>query len=171
MYLTNEDVRDILALLDALPFGELHLRTESFELHLRRTPGGEWTQSTQVLAEPELLSPAESPAPESSAPPASSADSAGPAAPAGSAGSAVHDHLAEVRSPLPGTFYRAPKPGAPPFVEVGSEVGEDTVVAIIETMKLMNSVPAGTRGKVAEICLTDAEFAGQDAVLMRIEPS
>ncbi|MGE5292118.1 MAG: acetyl-CoA carboxylase biotin carboxyl carrier protein [Micromonosporaceae bacterium] len=166
MYLTNEDVRDILDLLDALPFGELHLRTENFELHLRRTPGGEWTQSTQVLAEPSLLSPA---VPSVSA--ASSAPSASSTPPPSGVAVAHGDGLAEVRSPLPGTFYRAPKPGAPPFVEVGSDVGEDTVVAIIETMKLMNSVASGTRGRVAEICLADAEFAGQDAVLMRIEPS
>jgi acetyl-CoA carboxylase biotin carboxyl carrier protein len=72
---------------------------------------------------------------------------------------------------LPGTFYRAPRPGAAPFVEVGDEVAEDTVVAIIETMKLMNSVHAGTRGRVAEICLENAEPAGQGAALMWIEPS
>jgi acetyl-CoA carboxylase biotin carboxyl carrier protein len=78
--------------------------------------------------------------------------------------------LVAVRAPLLGTFYRAPKPGAPPFVEVGDPVEEDTVVAIVETMKLMNSVPAGTRGRVAEICLRDGEFADQDAVLMLIGP-
>jgi acetyl-CoA carboxylase biotin carboxyl carrier protein len=75
-----------------------------------------------------------------------------------------------VRSPLPGTFYRAPKPGAPPFVEVGSQVGEETVVAIVETMKMMNPIPAGLRGTVAAIELADAEFAEQDTVLMRIAP-
>ena len=75
-----------------------------------------------------------------------------------------------MRAPLPGTFYRAPRPGAAPFVEVGDEVGEDTVVAIVETMKLMNSVHAGTRGRVAEICLDNAEPAAQGATLMLIEP-
>ena len=59
-------------------------------------------------------------------------------------------------------------PGAPPFVEVGSRVEPDTVVAIVETMKLMNSVPAGVGGTVAEILLANAEFAERDAVLMRI---
>ena len=73
-----------------------------------------------------------------------------------------------MRAPLPGTFYRAPMPGAPPFVEVGSRVEPDTVVAIVETMKLMNSVPAGAGGTVAEILLANAEFAERDAVLMRI---
>jgi acetyl-CoA carboxylase biotin carboxyl carrier protein len=75
-----------------------------------------------------------------------------------------------VVAPLPGTFYRAPRPGAAPFVEVGDEVGEDTVVAIVETMKLMNSVHAGTRGRVARICLENAELAAQGTALMLIEP-
>jgi acetyl-CoA carboxylase biotin carboxyl carrier protein len=76
--------------------------------------------------------------------------------------------LVEVRAPLPGTFYRAPRPGAAPFVEVGSRVGTDTVVGIVETMKLMNSVTAGVDGEVAEICLRNAEFAAHGATLLRI---
>ncbi len=59
--------------------------------------------------------------------------------------------LARRPSPLLGTFYRSPKPGAPPFVEVGAKVEEDTVIAIIEVMKLMNTVRAGTRGTVTDI--------------------
>ena len=86
------------------------------------------------------------------------------------AGEPASDGLAEVRAPLLGTFYRAPAPGAPPFVEVGSQVEEDNVVGIVETMKLMNSVLAGVSGTVAEICLGNAQFAEQDAVLLRIEP-
>jgi len=76
--------------------------------------------------------------------------------------------LVAVVAPLPGTFYRAPRPGAPPFVAVGSLVGPDTVVCIIETMKLMNSVTAGVSGTVTEILLANAQFAEQDTVLMRI---
>ncbi len=76
--------------------------------------------------------------------------------------------MREVRAPLLGTFYRAPQPGAPPYVEIGSQVAADTVVAIIETMKLMNPVYAGTAGTVSEICLDDGQFAEQDAVLMRV---
>jgi acetyl-CoA carboxylase biotin carboxyl carrier protein len=73
-----------------------------------------------------------------------------------------------VRAPLPGTFYRAPRPGAAPFVEVGSRVGADTVIGIVETMKLMNSVPSGVAGVVAEFCVANAEFAAQGAALLRI---
>jgi acetyl-CoA carboxylase biotin carboxyl carrier protein len=80
----------------------------------------------------------------------------------------VDASLVAVRAPLPGTFYRAPRPGAAPFVEVGSRVSVDTVVGIVETMKLMNSVPAGTEGTVAEICVGNAEPTAQGATLMRI---
>jgi len=83
-------------------------------------------------------------------------------------GDLVPDGMRAVRTPLPGTFYRAPLPGAPPFVETGSQVEPDTVVAIVETMKLMNSVSAGVRGTVAEILLENAEFADRDTALMWI---
>ena len=76
--------------------------------------------------------------------------------------------LVAVRAPLPGTFYRAPRPGAAPFVEVGSRVGADTVVGIVETMKLFNSVTADAAGTVAEICLGNAEFADRGATLLHI---
>jgi acetyl-CoA carboxylase biotin carboxyl carrier protein len=83
-------------------------------------------------------------------------------------GGGEREGLVAVRAPLPGTFYRAPRPGAAPFVDVGSRVSADTVVGIVETMKLMNSVPAGADGTVAEICVGNAEPAAQGATLMRI---
>ena len=76
--------------------------------------------------------------------------------------------LVAVPTPLPGTFYRAPRPGAAPFVEVGSRVSADTVIGIVETMKLMNSVHAGVDGTVAEFCVQNAEFAAHGATLLRI---
>ena len=60
------------------------------------------------------------------------------------------------------------RPGAAPFVEAGGRVGPDTVIGIVETMKLMNSVPAGVAGVVAEFCVANAEFAAQGAALLRI---
>jgi len=190
-HLTNEDVADILALLDSLPYDELDLETPRFRLTLRRTAAG-WTQSTQVLSAPEPLAAPEPVAahgvrgtqPPSiggrgTQPPAAGGGIGGrgtqpPLADdgAGAGGAArVEDEdgeLVVVRAPLPGTFYRAPRPGAAPFVEVGSHVGADTVIGIVETMKLMNSVPAGVAGVVAEFCVANAEFAAQGAALLRI---
>jgi acetyl-CoA carboxylase biotin carboxyl carrier protein len=155
--LTNEDVADILALLDSLPYDEFDLRTPRFRLTLRRAPGGGWTEESQVLADPVVLAPAADGAAEE---PGATAKT----------GTGTREGLVAVGAPLPGTFYRAPRPGAAPFVEVGDEVVEDTVVAIVETMKLMNSVHAGVRGRIAEICLDNAAAAAQGAALMLIEP-
>ncbi|NIJ11865.1 acetyl-CoA carboxylase biotin carboxyl carrier protein [Saccharomonospora amisosensis] len=146
--LTDEDVRDILELVDSTTVDELHLRTSRFSLTLRRDGGG-WTRSTTVHADPvegEQAEPHEPPDAEQ-----------------------VPPGLVPVRAPLPGTFYRAPKPGAAPFVEVGDHVEDTTVVGIVETMKLMNSVVAGTAGTVTEIRLGNAAPAAQGAVLVLIE--
>lgn len=161
MDLTSDDVQDILRLLDDLPFGEMRLQTSRFTLVLRRGGDGEWTQEMQVSSEPTVLPPAEG-GPGEEAPGAQ-----------GGAGEASlpgeQDGLVAVRAPLPGTFYRAPQPGAPPFVEVGSRVEPDTVVGIVETMKLMNSVSAQVTGTVTQIVVANAEPAQRDAVLMWIQ--
>jgi acetyl-CoA carboxylase biotin carboxyl carrier protein len=220
MDLTNEDVTDILALLDSLPYDELDLQTSRFRLTLRRTPDG-WTQSTDTRVEPTVVdvttaagalapdggtpTPAGGAADPAGAPAAGtmahrsgynrhggpscrlgsgtdgtggvggstevSSGATGPGVGAWDAGhgiTEVDESLVAVRAPLPGTFYRAPRPGAAPFVEVGSRVGADTVVGIVETMKLFNSVTAGAAGTVAEICLDNAEFADRGATLLRI---
>jgi acetyl-CoA carboxylase biotin carboxyl carrier protein len=159
--LTNEDVQDILHVLDSLPFGELSLETARFRLSLRRAGNGDWTQALEILVPPALAADAGAPAG-----PAEPGAAAGPRRPA--AVSPAGAGLTDVRAPLLGTFYRAPRPGAPPFVAVGSLVRPDTVVCIIETMKLMNSVTAGVSGTVTEILLANAQFAEQDTVLMRI---
>ena len=165
MDLTGDDVQDILNLLDDLPYGELHLQTARFSLWLRRAPDGEWTQEMQVRAEPtKAPAAAESVVAAAAAGAATGAEDAAP----GADGGALPDGMRAVRAPLPGTFYRAPMPGAPPFVDTGTHVEPDTVVAIIETMKLMNSVCAGVDGTVAEILLADAQPAEKDAALMWI---
>ena len=164
MDLTNDDVADILALLDSLPYDSLDLRTDRFRLTLRRTPGGNWTEESEVLAEPTDATP-------EAGNPTDAGGSGRTGGPSGASPTGADaDRLAAVVAPLPGTFYRAPRPGAPPFVEEGDAVGADTVIAIIETMKLMNSVHAGTPGRVARILLENGEFAPLGTTLMLIEP-
>ena len=83
----------------------------------------------------------------------------------------VSENLHAVRAPMVGTFYRAPGPGQPPFVEAGQAVEPDTVVCIIEVMKLMNSIEAGVRGVVREIHAENATAVEFGDVLMAIEPA
>jgi acetyl-CoA carboxylase biotin carboxyl carrier protein len=196
--LTNEDVADILALLDSLPYDSLDVETPRFRLTLRRAPGGGWTEESQVLAEPAQVTAAPNGASVTASVTSGVSEMSGGAGGTGAPGSAgtgdpdgaaghhsepggtagrhsepggTAQGLAVVPAPLPGTFYRAPRPGADPFVQVGDEVAPDTVVAIVETMKLMNSVHAGTTGRVARICVDNGEFAPLGTTLMLIEPA
>jgi acetyl-CoA carboxylase biotin carboxyl carrier protein len=122
------------------------------------------------------VSPAISPSSAAPASTGSSADAARGVSASAGAGSAaggapaapVDPNVKDVPAPLLGTFYRQPKPGAPPFVEVGSAVEEDTVVAIIEVMKLMNTVRAGVRGTVTEILARDGTLVEYGETLLRV---
>ncbi|HET7095951.1 MAG TPA: acetyl-CoA carboxylase biotin carboxyl carrier protein [Casimicrobiaceae bacterium] len=75
-----------------------------------------------------------------------------------------------IKSPMVGTFYRRPEPGAKPFVEVGQAVSPDTTVCIIEVMKLMNSLPAGTEGRVTHVLVNDAQPVEMGQALIVIDP-
>jgi acetyl-CoA carboxylase biotin carboxyl carrier protein len=75
-----------------------------------------------------------------------------------------------VRSPTLGTFFVAPKPGAPPFVQPGDRVGADETLGIVEVMKLMNPVKAGTAGEVVKICAANNELVEYDRVLFWVRP-
>ncbi len=155
--LTDEDVQEILRLLDGSSFDELHLETARFKLTLRRAAAGGWTQERATTSP---VTP----------PPCPSPSGVGVIIGSGETNTAS-DGTVEVLPPIMGTFYRAPKPGAAPFVEAGAQVEADTVVGIVETMKLMNSVYAGARGTVAEICAADGQLVEQGHVLMRIRPA
>jgi acetyl-CoA carboxylase biotin carboxyl carrier protein len=144
--LSSEDVAEIVAILDKTPYDQLDLRTGRFSLRVLRSGSG-FTQEISF---------------------AEDAPAANVVAPQAAAVVAEADGVLAVKSPLPGTFYRAPQPGAPAFVEVGSVVTPDTVIAIIETMKLMTSVPAGCAGVIEEIVAVNAKLVDAQAVLMRV---
>jgi acetyl-CoA carboxylase biotin carboxyl carrier protein len=75
-----------------------------------------------------------------------------------------------IDAPMLGTFYRASGPGEQPFVDVGSQVDPDTVVCLIEVMKMMNSVKAGVSGTVVEVCASNAELVEYGEPLFRVDP-
>jgi acetyl-CoA carboxylase biotin carboxyl carrier protein len=147
MNLTADDVEEIVKLLDSSFYDELRLKTSKFDLRLRRAAGG-WTQEVVTEGEAKLVEAA-------AAKPAAVSDEV--------------EGLISVRAPMVGTFYRAPKPGAPPFVDIGAEVTEHTVIGIIETMKLMNSVAASASGTVVEILAPNGEIVEAGQVLLRLK--
>ena len=77
----------------------------------------------------------------------------------------------DVKSPMVGTFYRAPSPEAAPFVEIGQTVEVGQVVCIVEAMKLMNEIKSDVRGKVVEICVDNTEPVEFGQVLFRVDPA
>ena len=151
MTLTAKDVAEIMRLLEQSSFDNLSLEIDGVKLNLQRGSAVPVPQS----AAPALLA-ASQPKPVQSAAPKIKPPS--------------EPGLAEVASPLLGIFYRAPKPGEPPFVEVGSKVEEDTVIGIIEVMKLMNSVRAGVKGEVVEILAENAALVEYEEILLRLRP-
>ena len=84
---------------------------------------------------------------------------------------ATADGAVTIDAPMLGVFYRAPSPGAPPFVDVGTRVEEETVVCLIEVMKMMNSVPAGVVGTIAEVHVENAEAVEFGQPLFRVMPA
>ena len=153
MTLTAKDVAEIMRLIDESSFDSLSLEIDGVKLSLQRS------------------SPR--PAPKSAGAPTVSpvAPSALPRAiPREKGRVASEPGLAEVTSPLLGIFYRAPRPGAPPFVDIGSRVDEDTVIGIVEVMKLMNSVRAGVKGKIIEILCENGALVEYGDVLLRVRP-
>ena len=151
MTLTAKDVSAILQVLEDSSFDELSLEMDGVKLTLRRGEAG-----VGETAAPRPAAPAPSPEPRTKPPKA--APAAAPADP----------NAVDVPSPMLGVFYRAPKPGEPPFVEVGAAVEADTIIGIIEVMKLMNTVRAGVRGAVTEILAENGALVEFDQTLLRV---
>ena len=144
MSLTAKDVAEITRLLNESTFDELYLEIDGLKLSLKRGPAAQ-TESDQSVPEARQ-----------------------PVAPARAAEAIADPDIHNVSAPLLGTFYRSPKPGAQPFVEVGSQVQEDSIIGILEVMKLMNTVRAGVRGAVTEILTQDGALVEYGEVLLRI---
>ena len=147
MPLDEKDVREILRLIDESDVDELRVEIDDLSLHVVR--GG-------------AVPPAQLPVPPTRA--------EGGAEPTPPAESAAADGLLLVSAPMLGTFYRAEAPGAPPFVDVGGRVEEDTIVCLIEVMKMMNAIPAGVAGTIVAVCAENAELVEYGAPLFRVQP-
>jgi acetyl-CoA carboxylase biotin carboxyl carrier protein len=157
MGLTDDDVREILRIVDESDVAELSIQTEGFSLRVSR--GSPLASPAAPLAQP--ATPL--------APPAAAAALPEPVDPEPAPD--TDEDTVLVPSPMLGTSYRAEAPGATPFVEVGSTVGPDSTVCIIEVMKMMNSVAAGVGGTVVEVCAENGTLVEYGEPLLRVRPA
>ena len=149
MTLTAKDVAEIMRLIEESSFDSFLLEIDGVKLSLQRNSARTAAQSPDAPA----------------VPPVGATE-----LPRGKAKTPSEPGLLEVTSPLLGIFYRTPRPGEPPFVEIGSTVDEDTVIGIVEVMKLMNSVQAGVKGKIVEILRENGALVEYGDVLLRVRP-
>jgi len=151
------DLKDIKAIIDLMKknsISEFELERQEFKIKLKR--GG---SAIAYAEEPQM--PIYAPIPAAPAPAGS--------APAALAASSSAD--LEIKSPMIGTFYRAPSPEAANYVEVGSEVNPDTVVCIIEAMKVMNEIKAEVKGVITQMVVENAKPVEFGQALFKIRPT
>ena len=150
-----KEIKRIVELMKNNDLTKFSMKDEGFELTMKR--GGD--QQVVVTAAPAAVAPvAAAPAPVA-------------AAPAGEAPAAdENDGLIEIPSPIVGTFYRKPAPDADAFIQVGDEVSEETVVCVIEAMKVMNEIKAEVKGVIKEILIDDTTPVQYGQSLFLVEP-
>jgi len=163
------DLKEIKAVIDLMAkngLTEFELEKGDVKLRVKRGPSGEWTTSSVPVAQavagtqplPQVaVAPAApaAPAPQAAAAPAPAASSAG---------------LAQIVSPMVGTFYRSPAPDSPPYIEAGQEVNEETVVCIIEAMKVMNEIKAECSGVIVEVLAQNGKPVDFGKPLFSVRP-
>jgi len=151
------DLKDIKAIIDLMKKNsvtEFELEKQDFKIRLKR--GNNGGVSGVAMDDPAALVYATSPAP-------LPVPVAAPLLPVSSE--------VDIKSPMIGTFYRAPSPEAAPYVEIGTEVNPDTVVCIIEAMKVMNEIKAEAKGVITQVVLENAKPVEFGQPLFKIRPN
>lgn len=158
-------VEQLVRLLDESSLDSLEIERAGTRIRLAKSP------SAVPAALPAAVGgPGAAAAPHAGPPgDAAASEPAGPAVEAGDPGPSAN--LVDVTSPMVGTFYRAPSPEADPYVADGDAVAPGDVLCVIEAMKLMNELECETAGRVAEICVRNAEPVEFGQVLFRIDPA
>ena len=154
-----KEIKKIVEMMTENDLAEFLLEEEAFTLQLKRGTAG----ITQIVSAPHhqmMAAPA-------AAPVQTAAPAAAPAAPVAD----VNAGLVEIKSPMVGTFYRSPSPDADSFVQIGQDITADTVVCIIEAMKVMNEIQAEVKGKVRKILVDNATPVQFGQALFLVEPA
>ena len=147
-------IADLIELMKEHDLNEVDLRNEAKRIRLKRGP-----DSVPMMAMPSIAPTAAAPA----AAPASGTESA--------AETAEPDNSVYINSPTVGTFYSKPKPDSDPFVKVGDVVSPDTVVCLVEAMKMYNEIHAGVSGKIVACLVQNEDAVDVNKPLFRVEPS
>ncbi|MEZ5405099.1 MAG: acetyl-CoA carboxylase biotin carboxyl carrier protein [Verrucomicrobiia bacterium] len=152
-----KEIKHIIDLMTKNNLSEFDLERESFKIRIKRG-------SHEMISPTISLSPSPTPAL-----PAHTSPTPVAAAPA-SASPAPATNTKDIVSPMVGTFYRTPSPDSPPYVDVGQQVNEETVVCIIEAMKVMNEIKAEMRGVIVEVLTENNKPVEFGQSLFRIQP-
>jgi acetyl-CoA carboxylase biotin carboxyl carrier protein len=169
MDLTEEEVQRILRLVDELDYGEIHLEVGDLKIHLvKAAPDSKASQeSGSKRTAPGTVVTREPPA--ASAVPPHDAKDSGPALGDERTDAAPLADAHVVTAPIAGIVYRAPGPGAKPFVQVGQHVESDDTLCLLEVMKLFHSVTAGIEGRVVQILAENGQPVVQGQPLFTLE--
>ena len=145
-----KEIKSVIDLMTKNGLSEFEVEKGDFKLRVKRGPGGEWSTTATPAAGPQVV---HHHAPVAAFAPAAVAAMPAPVAvPTASPAPTVEAAtMPQIVSPMVGTFYLSPSPDSPAYVTVGQEVQEDTVVCIIEAMKVMNEITAETRGIIVEV--------------------
>ena len=152
-----KDIKAIIDLMKKNSVSEFELEKQDFKIRLKRGGNG----GAVVLDESSVVAYAQS----------APALTAGVAAGAAAAPAKAASSFAEITSPMIGTFYRSPSPESAPYVDVGSEVEADTVVCIIEAMKVMNEIKAEVKGVITEVLIDNAKPVEFGQALFKVRPA
>lgn len=169
-----QDIQKLIAMLEKSTLQELDLDTGDTKIHLSKGTAAAPSSAPQFLMMPSPgLAPGHAPvhAPLPVLTPAPGLSETSAAAETATVSPARSATAVEVKSPMVGTFYRAPAPGAEPFAKVGSRVKKGQTLCIIEAMKLMNEIECELDGVVVEILTENAQPVEYGEVLMHIDPN
>lgn len=158
-----KEIQDLIDFISKSGLNEVKIETEQLKLSIKRDPDTKVIESgiAQVAA-----APAPAPAPAPAAPVASA-----PAKEADKPAASKEDKYITVKSPMIGTFYRAPNPETPSFVEVGDSISEGEPICIIEAMKLFNEIESEVSGKIVKVLVENATPVEYDQPLFLVDPS
>jgi len=146
-----KEIKDMISLMNENSLTELEIEKEGMRIRLKKGVSGGFERAVEYVTQQSA------PAPQEKAPTASE--------------KADKRNTVDVKAPMVGTFYRAPSPEAPPYVNIGDVIEAGQVICIIEAMKLMNEIKSEVKGKIVDIQVDNAEPVEFGQVLFVVEPS